>query len=151
MNFKGMAVHEYSIAEGIVSAIKKLKDANNLISISEAVIQIGSLAQIDRNVLLDLLSILSEEYGLGKVNYIIKYEESSFECNQCGFTWSWSHVKESIMGELCGELKDCDNPVHFIPDLINVFMKCLRCGSQDFKIVSGYDVRLISVKGVRND
>lgn len=144
-------MHEYSMAEGIVLAIKKLKDINKLASVSEAIISVGNLAQIDKGVLFDLLKILSDEYGLGGINYLIKEEESSFECNQCGFTWSWSQVKDKIIKELCGDVKDCDNPVHFIPDLINVFMNCPNCGSQDFKILSGYDVKLLSVKGVKDD
>ncbi|MEM1679735.1 MAG: hydrogenase/urease maturation nickel metallochaperone HypA [Sulfolobales archaeon] len=144
-------MHEYSIAEGIILAIKKIRDYNNLSIVSEADILVGDLAQIDKEVLLELLNILSEEYGLGRITFSIKEEESKFECNQCGFSWSWSQIRDSIMGELCGGVEDCDNPVHFIPDLINVFMVCPRCKSQDFKIVSGYDVRLLSVKGVKSD
>ncbi len=144
-------MHEYSIAEGIVLTIKKLREVNNLNVVSEAVLSIGSLAQIDKDVLLELLKILSTEYGLGHVNFLVEDEESMFKCNYCGFSWSWSQVKDRIMRELCEDVKDCDNPVHFIPDLINVFMGCPKCGSQDFKILSGYDVKLISVKGVRND
>ncbi len=151
MSLRGSGVHEYSVAEGIVLAIKKLKEANDLGEISEAVISVGNLAQIDREVLHELLKILSDEYGLGTVKFLINEEESKFECNHCGFSWGWSQVKNEIMRELCGDVSDCDNPVHFIPDLVNVFMSCPNCKSQDFKIVSGYDVKLLNIRVLKSD
>ncbi|MEL9997452.1 MAG: hydrogenase/urease maturation nickel metallochaperone HypA [Sulfolobales archaeon] len=142
-------MHEYSVAEGIVLSIKSLMREEGLSEVSEVTVSVGDLAQIDKEVLLELLKILSSEYGLGNVKYVIVSEETTFKCNYCGFSWSWSSVKDSILKDLCGDIVECDNPVHFIPDLINVFMKCPNCGSQDYSILTGYDVRLVSIKGVK--
>ena len=142
-------MHEYSVAEGIVLSVKSLMREEGLSEISEVTVSVGDLAQIDKEVLLELLKILSSEYGLGNVKYVIVGEETTFKCNYCGFSWNWSSVKDSILKDLCGDIVECDNPVHFIPDLINVFMKCPNCGSQDYSILTGYDVRLVSIKGVK--
>jgi len=142
-------VHEYSIAEGVVLSVKSLMREEGLSEVSEVTLSVGDLAQIDKEVLLELLKILSSEYGLGNVKYVIVSEETTFKCNYCGFSWGWSSVKDSILKDLCGDFIECDNPVHFIPDLINVFMKCPKCGSQDYNILTGYDVRLVSIKGVK--
>jgi len=143
-------MHEYSIAEGIILTIKSIMKEERLDEVSEVIISVGDLAQIDREVLLDLLKILSSEYGLGDVKYVINSEETTFKCNYCGYSWSWSSTRDVILKDLCGDVIECDNPIHFIPDLINVFMKCPRCGSQDYSILTGYDVRLVGIKGVRH-
>jgi len=143
-------MHEYSIAEGIILTIKSIMKEERLDEVSEVIISVGDLAQIDREVLLDLLKILSSEYGLGDVKYVINSEETTFKCNYCGYSWSWSSIRDVILKDLCGDVIECDNPIHFIPDLINVFMKCPRCGSQDYSILTGYDVRLVGIKGVRH-
>ncbi len=144
-------MHEYSIAEGLVLTIKALKDKEGLTKVVEALIYVGSLAQVDREVLLETLRILGPEYGLEGVNYVIKEEESIFQCNYCGYVWPWSEVRMNVIKELCGDIEDCDNPIHLIPDLVNVFVKCPKCSSQDFKILTGYDVKLISIKGERDE
>ena len=133
-------MHEYSLAEGVILAVKSVALKEGLRSVTEVTLSVGDLAQIDREVFLEALKILSSEYGLGDINFVIEGEESSFKCNSCGFEWRWSQVKDSILRELCGDAIECDNPIHFIPDLINAFMKCPKCGSPDFEITSGYDV-----------
>lgn len=142
-------MHEYSLAEGLLLAIKSIMNEERLKEVTEVVISVGSLAQVDREILLELLNMLGPTYGLSNTKYTVTEEESSFQCSRCGFFWSWSSIKDSIIRDLCGTDVDCDNPIHLIPDLVNVFVKCPNCGSPDFRITSGYDVRLVSIRGVR--
>jgi len=142
-------MHEYSLAEGIIHTVRSVALKEGLRDVTEVTISVGDLAQIDREILLDALRILGNEYGLGSTNFVITSEESTFKCNSCGFEWRWSQVRDLILKELCGDITECDNPVHFIPDLINAFMRCPKCNSPDFEITSGYDVRVVSIRGVR--
>ena len=140
-----MPLHELSIAEAILEFVQNYEVEKGK-KLKRVVVGLGQLTQLDIDLLKDNLKALSEAYGLTHVNFLIKVEKTLFECNVCGFKWSWDEIGTRILKDLCGEERECDNPIHYIPALANVFIKCPECGSLDFTIESGKGVKVIEVE-----
>ena len=51
-----------------------------------------------------------------------------------------------LLAELNEEAREA---VHFVPEIAHTFMKCPRCGSPDFEIVTGRGIWIESIKGVK--
>lgn len=140
-----MSLHELSIAEAILEFVQNYEVEKGK-KLKRVVVGVGQLTQLDIDLLKDNLKALSEAYGLTHISFLIKVEKTLFKCNVCGFKWSWDEIGTRILKDLCGEERECDNPIHYIPALANVFIKCPECESLDFTIESGKGVKVIEVE-----
>jgi hydrogenase nickel incorporation protein HypA/HybF len=123
-------MHEWALGEAIVSELVERSKHKNITEKVE--IAFGELNQIDREALLFVIKQMAKGTNLENLDYSVVQTETSFFCNACGHHWRFADVKCYLAREL-GE----DNPVHFIPDIIQVFVRCLKCGSQDFQTTDG--------------
>ena len=143
-------MHEWAIAEGIVSTIVSLSLKEGAKKVTKVVISIGELSQLNLEILRDAIKELSEGTIMEDAEIVFQVEEAIFKCLNCGFSWSFGSVKKNLLRMFCGEdVEECDNPVHYVPDLVNVFLRCPKCGSPDFEISSGRGVKIVSVEVVK--
>ena len=142
-------MHEFSLAHGVIQTLINLVKQNMLKTIDLIEISVGEMSQIDVELLSFWLRELSKETPIKSAEFKITVERSRYRCRSCGYEWSWEDVKNSVLKELCEEEEECDNPIHFIPELANVFMKCPKCQSPDFEIIGGTGVKILRVVGSR--
>ena len=135
-------MHEWALAESILSTTLEAADNEKLKKITEIVISIGELQQIEQDIFEFALEEIMKEQGgkLKGLKIVIKSEKSNFVCNNCQNHWSFSDMKTRIN-------EDESESIHFIPEVAIVHSRCPKCGSPDFEITKGRGVSIISIKG----
>lgn len=134
-------MHEWALAEGVVSTAARLAEEEGLEDVTEVVVRIGELQQIDHETFLFALD-QQRTPVMSKAKFTIEPIHAKLKCRVCGEEWRFS--PESL-----GE--DVSEAVHFVPEMAHVFIKCPNCGSPDFEIVEGRGVWLASIRGRRKD
>lgn len=137
-------MHEWALAESVITAALKEAKKENLKRINEIKIGIGELQQIEQDIFEFGLNELIKTYDnkLKKVKIDIKTIKSTLQCKSCDNTWKFSDIKKKLN-------EDEGEAIHFIPEIAFVHMRCPKCGSPDFEIKSGRGVSIISIKGER--
>lgn len=118
-------VHEWALAEAIKDYIKSHSRGRG---IEKIVIKLGVLQSIDREILDFALKNLLEEEGIRAKSIVYEEEPVVLRCRRCGHVWApdLSRTDEAIR-----------EAIHFIPEAAYSYLKCPKCGSRDFEIVSG--------------
>jgi len=134
-------VHEWALAESIILGIVEYVRGVGGVGVGHVVIGLGELQAVDKEVLEFALNELAREspIRIGKIELVS--EEAVFRCRYCSYSW---RLKDSEIGE------DVREAIHFIPEVVHSFLKCPRCGSRDYEIVSGRGIRLISIEVVKD-
>lgn len=132
-------MHEWALAEAVISAILTVAKEKGAKEITEAEIKIGDLQQIEADVLSFAFQELVKDTPLEKTKIKLKPENAYFKCRVCGLRWNFSDA----MGGLEGERSEA---IHFIPDLVHAFIHCPRCGSPDFEVMGGRGVWIEYIK-----
>lgn len=132
-------MHEWALAEAVVSTLSKIAEREGLKKISEVDIRIGELQQIDVEAFRLALTEAARRIS-GEVKFNIEFERAEFRCGVCGIEWPF---KTEILDA------DVKEAIHVIPEVAHVFLKCPRCGSSDFEIVKGRGVWVKGIKGER--
>ena len=137
-------MHEWALAESILSTTLEEAEKEKLKSIDEIKIGIGELQQIERDIFEFALGeiIKSKENKLKNVKISIETEKSTLKCKSCDHTWKFSDKKKKLN-------EDESEAIHFIPEVAFVHTRCPKCGSPDFEITTGRGVSIISIKGKR--
>jgi hydrogenase nickel incorporation protein HypA/HybF len=134
-------MHEWALAESIVTAATEAADKEKLKKINEIKISIGELQQIEHDIFeFALNEIIKDKKILKNVKIKIASEKSILKCKNCEHTWKFGDIKKKLN-------KDESEAVHFIPEVAFVFTRCQKCGSPDFEIISGRGVSITSIKG----
>ena len=134
-------MHEWALAESILAAAETTATQEHLKAIAELTINLGELQQIDRGILRFALKELAKEHpSFKKTKFIFKTEKSQFTCNVCGHTWNYNDLKKTLDPTE-------KEAIHFIPEAMLAYVRCVRCGSPDFQITRGRGVTLATVKG----
>lgn len=129
-------MHEWSLAEAIVTTLKKYKNQGKIIEVG---IRIGILQQIDLEVFKSALQELLNYNSFSNVKINLEFEDAYFECNVCHYKWSFSE----IINKLDENSKEM---IHFIPELVHAFVKCPNCKSIDYTIKGGRGVWISYIK-----
>jgi hydrogenase nickel incorporation protein HypA/HybF len=132
-------MHEWALAESIISTAIQFADKENLKNIYEINIKIGELQQVERDILrFALKEITRSEDRLKKVRINIKTEKSLLRCKSCENEWTFRDLK----------LKEEElEAIHFLPEVAFAYMRCKKCRSPDFEIVRGRGVSITSIRG----
>ena len=128
-----LKVHEWTIATNIVDSMVNYAKTSG-VKILGVKVYIGEMTLVDRRILANAIKSMLKRFNMScSVRTIIV--EAKFKCESCGHVWRFSEVKDKVLREaqLIGE----DPPFHYISSLIYPFMTCPKCGSYDYKIVSG--------------
>jgi len=134
-------MHEWALAEGVVSTAVKIARAEGLSEITEVVVKIGELQQVVHDVLNFALEQLRKPM-MKDARFVLETIPARLRCRVCGEEWRFSPE------ELSEEVSEA---IHFVPEVAHVYIKCPGCGSPDFEVVEGRGVILASIKGVKND
>ncbi len=133
-------MHEWALAEAILTTAKQVAERENLKEVTEVTIKIGELQQIEPPILRFALSQMKPE-SFKKAKFRILKAKSTLKCRVCGNSWQFSLKKLD---------KATAEAIHFVPEAAHSFVKCPKCGSPDFEIVSGRGVWLEDIKGVKS-
>jgi len=134
-------MHEWALAEAVIETASRIAKKEGLDSITEINIRLGELQQVDIEIFKFALSQLKPQ-ELEKAQFNIRKAEAKFRCRVCGHEWPFSAA------DLDEEAREA---IHFVPEVSHAFMKCPRCGSPDFDVISGRGVWIESIKGVKKD
>ena len=134
-------MHEWALAEAILTSTKQVAEQENLKEVTEVTIKVGELQQVEPPILRFAFSQMKTEL-FKKAKFHIHKAKSVLKCRVCGNTWQFSLKKLD---------KATIEAIHFVPEVAHTYVKCPKCGSPDFEIASGRGVWLDSVKGVKSD
>jgi hydrogenase nickel incorporation protein HypA/HybF len=135
-------MHEWALAESILAAATEAADKEKLKKITEIIILIGELQQIEQDIFeFALDQIIKEQKGkLKNTKITIKTEKTTLSCKNCGYTWKFGDMKKKLT-------EDESEAIHFIPEVAFVHTRCPKCGSPDFEITTGRGVSITQIKG----
>ena len=132
-------MHEWALAEAIISSAINIAEKEGLTEVKEVKIKVGELQQVE----VDILKFALSELKTGKLKnarFVIKMVKAKLRCRVCGRMWGFSQNR----------LDDASREaIHFIPETIHAYTKCPKCGSPDFEILEGRGVILESIKGIK--
>ena len=134
-------MHEWALAEGVITTAQKFAEENGLTKVTEVVIMIGELQQIDHEVLEFTFEQLKTEL-FKDAKFVLKTQPAMFKCRACGNEWSFKAQ---------GLTEDISEAIHFVPEMAHVYVKCTECESPDFEVTQGRGVWLATIKGVKKD
>ena len=132
-------MHEWALAEAILKSAEQVAEKENLKEITEVTIKVGELQQVETPILRFALKQLKPG-SFKKAKFRILKAKSTLKCRVCGTTWEFNFRK---LGKAAAEA------IHFVPEVAHTYIKCPKCGSPDFEIVSGRGVWLEDMKGVK--
>ena len=134
-------MHEWALGEGVITTAQKFAEENDLTKVTEVVVMIGELQQIDHEVLEFTFEQLKTEL-FKDAKFILKTQPARFKCRACGNEWSFKAQ---------GLTEDISEAIHFVPEMAHVYVKCTECESPDFEVSQGRGVWLETIKGVKED
>lgn len=132
-------MHEWALAEAVVESSLNLIKEKRLEKINEIFIKVGELQNIDIEIFDFAFKELIKNTKLENSKIVYVTEEAILKCNICGNEWKF---KESF-NKLNEDEKEA---IHFIPETLHIYIKCPKCLSFDFEIVSGRGVFLEDIK-----
>lgn len=134
-------MHEWALAEGVISTAIKIAREEGLSEITEIVVKIGELQQVEHDVLNFALEQLRKPM-MEDARFVLETIPARLRCRVCSMEWQFSPR------ELSEEVSEA---IHFVPEVAHVYIKCPGCGSPDFEVMEGRGVILASIKGVKKD
>ena len=134
-------MHEWALAEGVITTATKFAKENNLKKVTEVVIIIGELQQVEHYVLEFAFEQLKTQL-FKEAKFVLKSQQAKFKCRKCGDEWEFKTQ---------GMTEDVSEAIHFVPEMVHVYLKCYECGSPDFEVVQGRGVWLATIKGEKNE
>jgi hydrogenase nickel incorporation protein HypA/HybF len=132
-------MHEWALAEAIITAAQQIAEKEKLREIKEVTIKIGELQQVEQKILRFALSQLKST-SFKNAKFHITKAKTTLKCRACGNTWLFRKNKLD---------KDTAEAIHFVPEVAHAYIKCPKCGSPDFEISKGRGVWLENIKGAR--
>ena len=132
-------MHEWALAEAIITAAQQIAEKEKLREIREVTIKIGELQQVEKEILRFALSQLKPATFKNAQFHITK-AKTTLKCRNCGNSWLFSENKLD---------EDTAEAIHFVPEVAHAYIKCPKCGSPDFEISEGRGIWLENIKGVR--
>ncbi len=130
-------MHEWALAEAVVSAVSKVAEEEELKTVSAINLKVGELQQIDLGIFKFALSqLFSGKLKDARVN--VTKTRARLKCRKCGHKWPFSKN---------GLDESAKEAIHFVPEIAHAYVRCLLCGSPDFEVERGRGVWIQSVKG----
>jgi len=132
-------MHEWALAEAIITSAKEIAKKEKLKEVTEVTIKVGELQQVEAGILRFAISQMKPPIFKNSKFRILK-AKTTLKCRVCGTTWQFNSKKVD---------KETSEAIHFVPEVAHSYIKCPKCGSPDFEIVSGRGVWLENIKGAR--
>jgi hydrogenase nickel incorporation protein HypA/HybF len=132
-------MHEWALAEGVISTATRFAEENGLTSVTEVVVIVGELQQVEHEVLQFAFEQLKTPL-FKSAEFVLKTQPARFKCRNCSHEWSFKAE---------GMTEEVSEAIHFVPEMAHVYIKCSECGSPDFEVTEGRGIWLATIKGVR--
>ncbi|MBP7652532.1 hydrogenase nickel incorporation protein HypA [Candidatus Dependentiae bacterium] len=135
-------MHEWALAESIVeTSVREIKKAD-FSTVKEIKIKVGELAQIDLDSVKFAISNILPEYDIKLSESLFVFENSTAVlcCRVCGAEWNYAESMKKISDENI-------ESIHFIPEMVHGFVRCISCGSPDFEVKSGRGLTIDYIEG----
>ncbi len=132
-------MHEWALAEAIITSARQIAEKEKLKEVSEVTIKVGELQQVEPQILRFALSQMKTDLFKNAKFRILK-AKSTLKCRVCGTAWKFNTKKIDFATA---------EAIHFVPEVAHTYIKCPKCGSPDFEIVSGRGVWLEDLKGAK--
>ena len=132
-------MHEWALAEAVISTTLKIAEEKELKEVIELKIKIGELQQIDQEIFEFALSQLRSPM-LKNAKFSLEIVNAELKCRVCNHKWKFSTKNLN---------EDVSEFIHFVPEIAHTYLKCPKCGSPDFEILTGRGVWLDSIKGAK--
>jgi len=132
-------MHEWALAEAILTSAKQIAEQEKLKEVTAVTIRVGELQQVEPPILRFALSQIKTKTFKNTKFHILK-AKSTLKCRVCGTTWQFNIKKLD---------KTTAEAIHFVPEVAHTYIRCPKCGSSDFEIVSGRGVWLENIKGAK--
>jgi len=132
-------MHEWALAEAVISTTLKIAEEKGLKEVIELKVKIGELQQIDQEIFEFALSQLRSPM-LKNAKFSLETVKAELKCRVCNHKWKFSTKNMD---------HDVSEFIHFVPEIAHTYLKCPKCGSPDFEILTGRGVWLDSIKGAK--
>jgi len=132
-------MHEWALAEAVISTTLKIAEEKGLKEVIELKVKIGELQQIDQEIFEFALSQLRSPM-LKNAKFSLETVKAELKCRVCNHKWKFSTKNMD---------EDVSEFIHFVPEIAHTYLKCPKCGSPDFEILTGRGVWLDSIKGAK--
>ena len=130
-------MHEWALAEAVVSAVSDMAEKEGLKTVSAINLKLGELQQIDLGIFKFAFSqLFSGKLKDARVN--VTKIRARLKCRSCGHKWPFSKN---------GLDEPAKEAIHFVPEIVHVYVRCPVCGSRDFEVERGRGVWIQSIKG----
>jgi len=126
-------VHEWALAEAVINYLINTLGTKHIKLLR---LGLGILQSIDAEILKFSIKEISKLKGLVIDDVVTEEEPAVLKCRLCGHEWRFKP------NELPEEVREA---IHFVPEVSHAYIKCPKCGSRDFEVVSGRGVRIIEV------
>jgi len=134
-------MHEWALAEGVIQTAMRIAEEQGLEKITEIVVRIGELQQIEHEILQFGLEQLRTPL-MKEAKFTLETIPGKLKCRICDEEWAFNPK---------GVAEDESEAIHFVPEVAHVYISCPNCDSPDFQILEGRGVLLASIKGVKPD
>ena len=134
-------MHEWSLAQAVIYTAIEYQKKNNLKKITEIKIKLGELQQIEQEIFEFAIKEIAQLKKI-KSNIKIEIERVGFKCRVCEHKWKFDSATKKLD-------EDEAEFIHFVPDVVHVYLRCPKCKSPDFEIIRGRGVWVESIKGVK--
>ena len=132
-------MHEWALAEAVITAASKIAEKEKLKKITEVIIKVGELQQVEEDIILFAFNQLRTD--LFKSTKLCMFKgKTKLNCHFCNTAWNF---KKENLDEITAE------SIHFVPEVAHAYIKCPKCGSPDFEIVEGRGIWFEKIKGVK--
>lgn len=132
-------MHEWALAESVIKAASEIAEKEHLKEVKEVNIKIGELQDVEREIFKFAIQQLKPA-NFENTRFHITKAKTTLKCRNCSNTWVLRKQ------QLDPSTKEA---IHFIPEVAHAYIKCPRCGSPDFEIISGRGIWLQNIKGTR--
>jgi len=137
-------MHEWALAESVIFTVTEAAKKENLKEITNIKVRVGELQQIDLDIFRFALRNILEtpDHLLDMPRIEIETDKCIFKCKVCKNEWSFNEALKKLP-------KEETEFIHFIPEVVHIYIRCPGCGSPDFEIMKGRGVWIVYIEGER--
>lgn len=130
-------MHEILVANGVVESLVKYVSETGRV-VKSFKVTVGELSMLDIEILKNAIEKFIAQTVLKNAVFTVEVERAAVVCGTCNNSMLFSEV----VAGLDAEAKEV---IHFVPDLVGSYSRCVKCGSVDLKVTSG---RWVEVRDV---
>ena len=129
-------MHEWALAEAVVVEVRRLLAPGE--RARRVQVGLGELQHIDPPCFQAGLEAHADQ-RVPATCFELTAQPVALACQVCGCTWGEGGQEPLPAAQ--------QEAIHFLPEAATAFLRCPRCGSPDFAVLSGRGVSILAVEG----